>query len=127
MLYLLSLFLALAFNALACLYLYRAAPQQQWQRIPLARVYAKEMAWRCFVAALLFYVLIFAGYGIFVLIAVSLFWFGFWPLLPLCRYLNSTTYMKRFRVLRYLNKKMGIALKNIWRNLWRGEQQAAYT
>ena len=68
---------------LACHYLYRASPQQQWPGAPPDPVRARRLAWRYALAALLLNALALGGYGIAVSLAVAMTALGLMPLIPL--------------------------------------------
>ena len=68
---------------LACHYLYRASPQQQWPGAPPDPARARRLAWRYALAALLLNTLALGGYGIPVSLAVAMTALGLMPLIPL--------------------------------------------
>ena len=81
---------------LACHYLYRASPQQQWPGAPPDPVRARRLAWRYALAALLLNALALGGYGIAVSLAVAMTALGLMPLIPL---LPPTTYGDTHKIL----------------------------
>lgn len=68
---------------LACHYLYRASPQQQWPGAPPDPARARRLAWRYALAALLLNTLALGGYSIATSLAVAMTALGLMPLIPL--------------------------------------------